>query len=411
MAALASTFRFFFKYCSWGPHQLKKELSNTTVGAILEPPSPVWWTCATSSEWLHAATKPHGLGRPPTLLRTATSNVLWKAVLRQLGPTFAGRIPLQEADDVPEVLQQHSQRSTSDFAAWRAVLAASCPPDRSRAPRAGTISPLEAAAVEIAKIEAQLDEEEQQRGLATAVPNGLAKCDQAAWQGVRDVGAASSARLDALAAEALQVMRAETGREADGGEEAERDHLAVVRAVNTVLFERHGFGVAPDVTDFPRNPSHFSLPCVLTRQEGDAMMLALVYHSVAARLGLRLGCVCAGGQRLLRPGGDEERSSRSPSGRRCSARNLWPLRRIHSPGTEGVLLELVLSPLKEEEEEEEEEVPGGGGSLYIDVCDRGRLLNAASALEWRLAQTEVCICRWAAVVRETCQGGCRAGQM
>ena len=382
MAALASTFRFFFKYCSWGPHQLKKELSNTTVGAILEPPSPVWWTCATSSEWLHAATKPHGLGRPPTLLRTATSNVLWKAVLRQLGPTFAGRIPLQEADDVPEVLQQHSQRSTSDFAAWRAVLAASCPPDRSRAPRAGTISPLEAAAVEIAKIEAQLDEEEQQRGLATAVPNGLATCDQAALQGARDVGAATSARLDALAAEALQVLRAETGREADGGEEAERDHLAVVRAVNTVLFERHG-----------------------------AMMLTLVYHSVAARLGLHLGCVCAGGQRLLRSGGDEDGSSRSPSGRRCSAPNLWPLRRIHSPGTEGVLLQLVLSPLKEEEEEEEVEVPLGGGNHYIDVCDRGRLLNAASALEWRLAQTEVCICRWAAVVRETCQGGCRAGQI
>jgi hypothetical protein len=70
MAALASTFRFFFKYCSWGPHQLKKELSNTTVGAILEPPSPVWWTCATSSDWLHAATKPHGLGRPHHYIHT-----------------------------------------------------------------------------------------------------------------------------------------------------------------------------------------------------------------------------------------------------------------------------------------------------------------------------------------------------
>ena len=131
----------------------------------------------------------NGLGRPPTLLRTATSNVLWKAVLRQLGPAFARRIPPQEADDVPEVLQQHSQRSTSDFGAWRAMLAisfphmyppprsggyeeeedtclsASCPPQRSRAPRAGTISPLEAAAVEIAKIEAQLDEEELERRL------------------------------------------------------------------------------------------------------------------------------------------------------------------------------------------------------------------------------------------------------
>ena len=96
------------------------------------------------------------------------------------------------------------------------------------------------------------------------------------------------------------------------------------------------------------------------------MMLALVYHSVAARLGLHLGCVCAGGQRLLRSGGDEDGSSRSPSGRRCSARNLWPLRRIHSPGTEGVLLQLVLSPLKEEEEEGEE-VPGGG-AVFTLMC-------------------------------------------
>ena len=385
MAALASTFRFFFKYCSWGPQQLQKELSNTTVGAVFEPPSPVWWTCATSSEWLHAATKPHGLGRPPTLLRTQTSNVLWKAVLRQLGPAFAERIPPQEADDAPEVLRQHSQRSTSDYAAWRAVLAASRPVNRSPAPP--TISPLEAAAVEIAKIEAQLDEEEKQRGLATAVPDGLGGSGQfeAALAGERDVGTAIAVRLDALAAEALQVLRTGMGRGADGGEEVARDPLAVVRAVNAVLFERHALGVAPDIADFPRNPRHFSLPWVLTRLEGDALMLALVYHSVAARLGLHLGCVCAGGQRLLQPGGDEERSSaRSPSGRRCLTRNLWPLKRIHSTGTEGVLLEVALSPL---------EVPGRGSSLYIDVCDGGRLLNAASALEWRLAQTEVCFCR------------------
>jgi hypothetical protein len=78
--------------------------------------------------------------------------------------------------------------------------------------------------------------------------------DQAPLSGARDVGAAAGARLDALATEALQVLRTETVREANGDEEAERDHLAVVRAVNTVLFERHNFGIAPDVTDFPRNP-------------------------------------------------------------------------------------------------------------------------------------------------------------
>jgi putative transcriptional regulator len=41
-ANLAPTFLFFFKYCSWGPNQLAQELLNTTIGAPLDPPSPVW---------------------------------------------------------------------------------------------------------------------------------------------------------------------------------------------------------------------------------------------------------------------------------------------------------------------------------------------------------------------------------
>eukprot|EP00277_Geminigera_cryophila_P000932 CAMPEP_0179413130 /NCGR_PEP_ID=MMETSP0799-20121207/4910_1 /TAXON_ID=46947 /ORGANISM="Geminigera cryophila, Strain CCMP2564" /LENGTH=343 /DNA_ID=CAMNT_0021185533 /DNA_START=195 /DNA_END=1222 /DNA_ORIENTATION=- len=158
MAQYIESFTFFYKYCSWGPGQLARELGNTTIGALLEAPSPVWFPAATSA--FYVTTKPRA--RRAKSLRTHTSNSLWNTVMCSLGDSFGVSLaPHQQLQDdttddqhdMRDIINRETLDPSSDYHTWKGILAPSfsslAPTQRSRV--------LEMACLHIADIEAEAD--------------------------------------------------------------------------------------------------------------------------------------------------------------------------------------------------------------------------------------------------------------
>jgi hypothetical protein len=331
---------------------------------------------------------PEFLYKPPAdapfgELRTRTSNALWKAVLRSMGPAFAAKIPLQESADhskMCDFVRRQAADPTGDFHRWKAIItgegggggADASDPERARSD-CGAV--LEAGLIFMAQVESKLDDEDRSRGHEEEEGEGYEEKVEEEGSAIsrwhdgleeESIDAVIKGRLDRLAAEAREVLGQRHGdgcfrnpvEEADVRSESEHaserdaqthtsnpveeagdrseecvDACEVVAALNEVLFSRHAFRASRDLGLFPADPRDFLLGETLAVEHGDAAMLALVYVAVAARLGLGLQCLPSGGQRLLRSSADEDRGLRNPSGRRCQTRNVWPLKRVDTQVT------------------------------------------------------------------------------
>ena len=436
IARIVERFVFFYRYTSWAPGQLARELANTTTGALLDPPSPVWYTAASSPSMLL-----QGLPwarEQSCRAQVRTSNVLWQMVLRGMGEVFSERIPMQERGTSSERELERIEREKlgGDYWSWVKIL------DRSSSSEV-TSSMMERALLYVAEIEENLMQEDgeevvmrlgggkggeraappasESSSLETEVesssltmphhPFGTTDA-RGGERGRPNAASFIEQQLGSIAEEAhrLWSSRVHTSSGHLAGSDSRQlesavETLGALQAINTVLFESRGFALAPNAAE--GLPSHHSLLRLFVDRSGGHGPLAAVYGAVAYRMGLQTSHVAAGGQYLLRPAPDEERGERSVSGRRCPSRNVWPLKRVDNCGNGGrMLLRVTQSTasvkgsrhragdrcLEKEEEEEEEGVkfPGrgagdSGGCFYVDAGQGGRILSDKEAMEWRLA--------------------------
>ena len=395
----ALLFRFFFKYCSWGPGQLNREVQNTTIGALLDAPSPVWFSAATSPAFLFGELGSGG-GRGVGGVNTDAS--LWRAVWHQMQTDVAGGGPpalvTEEAEDFLEFVRREAADPFSDYHVWRQILGAfstphgaasdrvddrsegntpACPgplvPGRARrearyCPDVGSKGVLEEGLLYLAGLHVYLESTLQHPG---------ASLDSGAGDAAAVVARELRCQLDALAAETQTVLR-------------DNSPTAVVEALNTVVFKRHGLQQAEDLSCFPGNPQHWLVQQVLLSRHGCPLALGAIYVMVASRLQLplSLGLVCAGGQRLLRQASDYGMAPRTPSGRRCASRNVWPLKRVMSQPVEGVLVRVAAGTGVDSGVEGKGGGVSGAEWVYVDVCAQGKLLSGHQAVHWRLNLTE-----------------------
>ena len=395
----ALLFRFFFKYCSWGPGQLNREVQNTTIGALLDAPSPVWFSAATSPAFLFGGLGGGG-GRGVGGVNTDAS--LWRAVWHHMQTDLAGggapALMPKEADDVLEFVRREAADPFSDYHVWRQILGAfstphgaasdrvddrsegntpACPgplvPGRARrearyCPDVGSKGVLEEGLLYLAGLHVYLESTLQHPG---------ASLDSGAGDAAAVVARELRCQLDALAAETQTVLR-------------DNSPTAVVEALNTVVFKRHGLQQAEDLSCFPGNPQHWLVQQVLLSRHGCPLALGAIYVMVASRLQLplSLGLVCAGGQRLLRQASDYGMAPRTPSGRRCASRNVWPLKRVMSQPVEGVLVRVAAGTGVDSGVEGKGGGVSGAEWVYVDVCAQGKLLSGHQAVHWRLNLTE-----------------------
>lgn len=94
---LASRFLFFYKYCSWGPRQLAEELLNTTIGAPLDPPSPVWHIAGKDGNVMHV-TQAYGV---PVAAARATKLIETDFNLTNLNQTRLNNLTSQHVPACP----------------------------------------------------------------------------------------------------------------------------------------------------------------------------------------------------------------------------------------------------------------------------------------------------------------------